>query len=308
MSDIRQIPLFPAQPMSPEDINRHTPLKATFALFHQYLVKDGKSIHTVKAFMSDLGLLAEHAGEETPIAQLTTTRLNVFLAWLEHGRGVPCSRKSYARRVTTLKVYFKWLYSVGAIAHDPAQAVVQRSGPAPLSHALNAAQIAQIIDTAQRERKGDETDFRPEMLFRLLLDTGIKKSEAMQLTPKDIDRLNPRRPFMMIRHKVKNVYKERKIDLDPEWVKVFDLYMDQYSPKEIVFNCTSRNLEYILTDLGAAAGVEVKLSFEVMRWTCAVRDYLAGMSEQEIREKLGLSEASWYETSAKIKKLAAQQN
>ena len=52
---------------------------------------------------------------------------------MEHGRGVPCSRKTYARRVTTLKVFFKWLHEIGAIPHDPARAVLQRSGPAPLA-------------------------------------------------------------------------------------------------------------------------------------------------------------------------------
>jgi len=307
MTDIRQMPLFATQPLSPEDINRHTALKDTFNLFTLHLALEGKSQHTVKAFASDMQLLADYTDGATQIGRYTTTNLNQFLDWLEHGRGVPCSRKSYARRVTTLKVYFKWLHTIGAIIHDPAKAVLQRSGPAPLSYALTRNEIARVLDAAQRVKKGEEIDFRPEMLFRLLLDTGIKKGEAMTLTPKDIDLLNPRHPFVMIKHKVKNQYKERKIDLEPDWITLLDLYLDQYDRRDMIFNCTSRNLEYILTDLGEAAGIDAKLSFEVMRWTCAVRDYRNGVDEQSIREKLGLSEASWYETSAKIKKLAESQ-
>ena len=45
----------------------------------------------------------------------------------------------------------------------------------------------------------------------------------------------------------------------------------------------------------------------MLRWTCAVRDYRAGVDPNTIREKLGLSEISWYETFAKIKRLADEQ-
>lgn len=306
MSDIRQMSLFPTQPLTPDEINRHTALTDTLKLFRAYLQREGKSEHTVKAFESDLELLAQHSGAQTQIGHFTTTTLNAFLHWLEHGRGVPCSRKSYARRVTTLKVYFKWLHGIGALAHDPAKAVLQRSGPAPLAEILTPDEIEAILDFAPGMKKGDEVDFRPEFIFRLLLETGIKKSETMRLTEADFDRSNPRRPFLMVRHKVRNVYKERKVALEPDLLKLLDVYVGQYTPKETLFDCTSRNLEYILTDMGAGAGIATKLSFEMLRWTCAVRDYVQGMDEQLLREKLGLSEASWHETGQKIRKLAVR--
>ncbi|NJO53105.1 MAG: hypothetical protein HC840_31080 [Leptolyngbyaceae cyanobacterium RM2_2_4] len=58
-------------------------------------------------------LAGSYLDESRGIGELTTTDLNGFLYWLENGRGVPCSRKSYARRVTTLKVYFRWLNGLG---------------------------------------------------------------------------------------------------------------------------------------------------------------------------------------------------
>src|SRR5262245_49373803 len=109
MADVRQLPLFPTQPGSVNDLNRHTALRDTLTLFQQHLIHEGKSEHTVRAFTADLQLLAEYTNEKTPIGRYNTDILNKFLEWLEHERGVPCSRKSYARRVTTLKVYFKWL-------------------------------------------------------------------------------------------------------------------------------------------------------------------------------------------------------
>jgi site-specific recombinase XerD len=302
MSDIRQIPLF--QPAAPEDINQHTALRDTVSLFQQYLLKEGKSDHTIKAFTSDLQLLAEHSSDETPVGRYTTTMLNDFLIWLEHGRGVPCSRKSYARRVTTLKVYFKWLHEIRAISYDPAKAVLQRSGPAPLSEVLSPQQVADAVDFARTMRKGEVTDTRPEVLLRLLVDTGIKKSETVRLSPADIDRSNPEHPILTIKHKsARDVYKERRIELDPDWLSSLDQYLLQYKLEDTIFDCTSRNLEYILTDIGEGAEIPAKLSFEMLRWTCAVRDYRAGVDPDAIRDKLGLSDISWYETHNKIKRL-----
>jgi len=312
MSDLRQMPLFTANPQSPDDINKHTPFVSTLELFLKHLQKEGKSEHTLKAFRSDLLLVGEHLDNNVPVGNFTTTMLNDFLKWLENGRGVPCSRKSYARRVTTLKVYFKWIHSIGAIIHDPAKAILQRSGPAPLSDVLSEDQILACIDFTQRLRKNDIQDYRPEMLFRLLVDTGIKKSETMRLTPASIDRTNPNRPLLVVRNKVRNVFKERRIELDKDWVKLFDLYRQQYPPKKAdkpeIITCTSRNLEYILTDLGEGAGIPFKLSFEVLRWTSAVRDHQMGVEDDIIREKLGLSKISWHETGQKIRKLSEKLN
>jgi integrase/recombinase XerD len=309
MTDVHQLPLFPAQSISVKDLNPHTALRDTIALFQQHLLYEGKSEHTVKAFTSDLQLLAEFTSDKTPIGRYTTDKLNRFLDWLENGRGVPCSRKSYARRVTTLKVYFKWLTENQALAHDPAKPVLQRSGPAPLQATLLPEEVEQAIVYARsmkRIARGvEELDKRPETIFRLILDTGIKKNETMELTPASFDRRDPRHPMLVIKHKkARDIYKERKIELDPEWMKLLDAYLAQYKPGERIINCTARNLEYILTDIGIGAGIPQKISFEMLRWTCAVRDYREGIEPELIREKMGLSPISWHETFAKVKRLA----
>ena len=302
----KQLSLFPNQPKAQDEINKQTSLGATFDLFAEYLRKEGKSEHTIKAFLGDMRLLAEFSDPITPISQFLTSGLNEYLDWMENKRGVSCSRKTYARRVTTLKVYFKWLKQIEAILYDPAAAILQRSGPAPLSEVLSEEQVRDCLSASMTMKKGNSQDYRPELLFRLLLQTGLKKAETGRLKREDIDRINPQYPIAIIKHKARNVYKERRIELDSEFLKLLDLYYQQYALKETVFNCTTRNLEYILTEVGQRAEVPFKLSFEVMRWTSAVRDYRNDMDEDRIREKLGLSKTSWYETSDKIKRISAR--
>ncbi|RMG89592.1 MAG: hypothetical protein D6706_21030, partial [Chloroflexi bacterium] len=77
---------------------------------------------------------------------------------------------------------------------------------------------------------------------------------------------------------------------------------------DTLFTCTARNLEYILHDVGEAAGLKKGLlSFENLRWAAALRDWRSGMEPDEIRQKLGLSKITWRETKAKLEKLAKLQ-
>ncbi len=303
----RQLPLFPNMPAKPEDISVHTSLKHTLAVFQTHLLNEGKTQHTLKAFTSDLHLLAEFSGDERAIGEYSTEMLEQFLNWLEHGRGVPCSRKSYARRVTTLKVYFKWLFTINAIPHDPALPILQRSGQAPLSEILGDEELSALLAYTYTLRLGEKPDARPEMLLRLISETGIKKAEAERLVPSDMVRLGKDTAVMVIKHaSAKDIYKERRIDLSAKFLDVYDEYLQQYRPQTSLFTCTPRNLEYILADIAVGAGLDKKPSFEMLRWTCAVRDYLNGVDPDAIREKLGLSKISWVETFAKIKRLAGE--
>ena len=170
---------------------------------------------------------------------------------------------------------------------------------------LSDPEIDQLVNESNRMRTGKKPDSRPYVLLRLLLETGIKKSEASRLTVHDIEQRDTDSPTILVKHKRQNVYKDRRLPVPPEWVGSLDEYLEQYEPKDDqIFDCTPRNLEYVLTDLAKAAGVETRVSFETLRWTSAVLDYRKGMDMDDLREKMGLSEISWRETSQKIIKLA----
>ncbi|MBN1201421.1 MAG: site-specific integrase [Anaerolineae bacterium] len=303
----KQLPLFPID--SEHALTRRSTLGQAIPVFQEHLRQEGRSPHTINAFTSDLGLLCELYGEDRALFEFNTTRLNRFMEWIEHGRGVPCSRKSYARRVTTLKVFFKYLKNENILSADPAEALVQRSGAAPLQPIVEDDDVDRLLAYTLSLRLGDNPDARPDLLVRLLIDTGIKKGECMALKPEHILRDDPTAPLLLIRHrKPNNVYKERKVALDPDWLVVFDEYMEQYNPPDTIFDCTARNLEYVLSDVADGAGITGKVSFEVLRWTSAVRAYQRGADLEALREKMGLSRISWRETSAKIKCLATQQD
>lgn len=303
----QQLSMF-AIPATEGEIFAGTALEHTLSLFQTHLYRDGKTQHTIYAFTADLHLLLEFAGGSVPISAISTDMLNRYLHWMEHERGIPCSRKTYARRVTTLKVFFRWLHGLGAIPADPAVAVLQRSGQAPLTNVLEAPMIDAALKASREFRTvSQEPDTRPAFLFRLLLETGIKKGEAMRLTRADFEGPESSAPMLLVRQpSTTHQYKERRIPVSRELATLMQEYAAQYHPPKTLFTCTARNLEYILAAIGEAADIPFKVSFEMMRWTSALRDYLNGAAPEAIREKLGLSPISWVETFSKIRRLAGE--
>ena len=321
MSENKQSPLISTKDLPPVADEKHpllkpeSSIKAALGLFETHMQEKGFSLNTVKAFVSDIRLLGKYLGIGQPIGDIGTKDLNDFLQWLRDGRdqGIPCGNKSYARRVTTLKVFFGWLHESGVLPNDPSTAVIQITVKTPLPTLPTEEQIEKALLETEAIRIGNDDskpDARPHLLLTLLLQTGIKKGEAMTIVPNHIDRKEPEQPMLFVRYANPRLrYKERKLYLQQAWLETLDEYLAQYEPPDTLFTCTARNLEYILRDVGDAAGLERGLlSFENLRWISALRDWKEKVEPDEIRQKLGLSKVTWRETKSKLEKLAKQED
>ncbi len=125
-----------AQPQVSAHITSQTLILPALRAWEIYLQDQGKSVYTIKAFMGDLTLLSSYLPPDRNLGGVTTKDLNNFLQWLQVGRGVACSPKSLARRVTALKAFFRWLHRNGTLVIDPAEKVLQQSVISPLPDVL----------------------------------------------------------------------------------------------------------------------------------------------------------------------------
>ncbi|MCD6553353.1 MAG: tyrosine-type recombinase/integrase [Anaerolineae bacterium] len=293
------------RPANITSLTASSPLSAAIDEFHEHMIYQGFTENTIKSFLGDLRILSGYLGADKPVGEIATKNLNDFLLYLLYYRGKPCSPKSYARRVTTLKVFFGWLAEAGVLPRDPAAAVVHRPASTPLPAILYEDQVEKLLETTRRLMQGDKPDARPHFLVRLLLSTGIKKGECMSIQLSHIDLSDPAAPALYIHYdNPKMRHKERKLKLPADLVPILQEYLDQYKPQTHLFPCTARNLEYVLRDVGRLAEIPVTVGFETLRWTAAVRDYKSGMPSETLRQKLGLSRITWNETVKKLKKLA----
>ena len=272
--------------------------------WEMFMLDQGRSPNTVKAFLSDVRLLTQYLAPDQAIGTITTDQLNRFFSWMEKERGIPCSPKTLSRRITSVKSFFRWLHKNGVLSLDPAEKVLQRSAISPLPQVLTEAEYEAVLLAADRQRREKKPDARSYTLVYLLLTTGIKKSECLGIHINHIDLDAKNGPHVFIRYaSPANRYKERKIDLEEDWITAFEEYLAQYHPVDQVFAWSPRRLEYLLEDIGSEAGLAKHLSFDMCRWTCALRDYQAGIDPDKIRQKLGVSKIQWRELFIKLRQL-----
>jgi integrase/recombinase XerD len=294
------------QTMAPSGLDANSSLRTAMGAFEVHMQQQGFAENTIKAFLSDLNILTQFIGVGTAIGVISTQDLNRFTHWLVHERGVPCSPKSLARRVTTLKVFFGWLMETEVLPSDPAAPVVHKPVMTPLPTILSDAEVERVLGVTQALRQAEKPDARPHLLVTLLLHTAIKKGECMNIVMNHFDFSDPALPVLWIRYaNPRRRHKERKLRLPVWWPTVLAEYRAQYQPQDSLFSCTARNLEYVLASVAQEAELPHGLSFEMLRWTCAVRDHRAGMSADKLRQKLGISKITWREVGTKIKRLAS---
>jgi integrase/recombinase XerD len=285
-------------------INSFTSIPAAMKFWQIYLADQEKSEHTIKAFLGDLGLLTKFLPPDIAIGDITTSDLNRFIEWLENGRGksISCSPKSLSRRITTLKSFFRWLFMHGRIGTDPAEKIIQHTVISPLPEVLTSAELGLVLEASNQIRYSEKPDTRPIALLMLLLETGIKKSECLNIKRSHIE--TNRESYLFVRYADgRDRNKERKIPLSEEFIEIYQEYLYQYDPDERVFPWSPRRLEYILEDISTAAGINKHLSFSMCRWNCSLTDWKIGVEKDAIRQKLGISKIQWREIKMKLQQL-----
>ena len=319
----QQLPLFPLEettdrsataPPPDLELSPTSSLDQAIGAFKRYMEDRGFTDNTRQAFRLDMELLSDYLGPGKPLGKIGTAILNAFLKWMEHSRGVPCSPKTLERRITTLKVFFGWLTEEGVIPRDVAAPLIHQPVSVPLPETLDSEDVAALLRVTGALRRGmtpgkanaetAKPDARPHVLATLILHTGIKKSECTGIHINHLDLANPDEPAVWIRYKnARRRHKERRIVLPTFWPKVLEEYLSQYPTSQSLFPWTGRNLEYVLTGVAEQAGIP-RLTFEMLRWTCALNDYVAGIESDALRRKMGLSEISWYEVEHRLELLS----
>ena len=294
--------------MSPDSTHAHITsqslLTPSIKAWRFYLVDQGNSIHTVKAFTHDLELMANFLPPDRPLGALATTDINNYLDWMQNSRGIPCSPKTLSRRITSVKAFFRWLHKNGVLSSDPAEKVLQKTVLSPLPVILTLEEVDKVLVVADQYRRAAKPDPRFYALFALLISTGIKKGECLALSPNHVDLETPTGPLLFIRYtSPQHRYKERKISIPDQWVDAYLEYKAQNQLSERLFPWSPRRLEYLLEDLSMETGLDKHISFDMCRWTCATLDWRTDMERDKIRQKLGISKVQWREVSMKLARL-----
>jgi len=159
--------------MPPSRIPASHPMTDLIAAFLTDLANADRSVHTQRAYATELRrLTAFHAGSITTI---TPTILRIFFA--QHSHLKPASR---ARMHAALTRFFRWAEQHDLIPTNPMTRIESVRVETPLPRPRPRAEVEAVLAVIPA------SNGRDHLLFRLLLELGLRVREVLTLAVEDL--------------------------------------------------------------------------------------------------------------------------
>ena len=265
------------------------------------LYAKGHSKTTCYVYNSDLGIWADwliEAGKDWLTAKYPD--VEQFAAWLMRERGVKAHIVN--RRLSALSTFYKWLQRGGIVEADPVTLAEKPKRPLRIPVWLERDEQARLEATLKDRRnipinifgnnqvRMTETRRRYEMLFGLLLNSGLRISEALGLMIADVRLMEGTAKSVRV---IGKGNKERLVPLPDKFGAVFGFWLKDRNRTEAVFAkangqpVSAQAARAYLRGMLEKAGIEKKISPHKLRHTYATNLLNAGADLVDIKALLG---------------------
>jgi integrase/recombinase XerC len=172
-------------------------MHATVTAFIDHLRSErNASVHTIRCYEEDLLLfchyLDEAQGEGADPSAVDARRLRRYSAWLS-GQGYASS--TIARRLASLRSFFRYQRRQGVVAADPAGGLRNPKQAQRLPRLLRVEEVIQVLDAIPT---GEPLGIRDRAMFETLYGGGLRVSELVGL---DLGDLDPDQELVRVRGK-----------------------------------------------------------------------------------------------------------
>ena len=147
--------------------------------FRLYLLAErGLAKNSVEAYIRDIIQFFEYTDKD-PV-KTETGDISRFLYSLKKSRLRP---RSIARKLSSIRVFYKFLFSEGYIDHDPSELIETPSIPVYIPVVLEVYEIEKIIDAVDTS---DPIGLRDLACIETLYGCGLRISELLSLRMEDV--------------------------------------------------------------------------------------------------------------------------
>lgn len=279
--------------------------------FLRYLeVEKNASEHTVKNYREDLDQFAAFLEKfaKDALKQVRLEDIDHFMIrrYVVGLQGHEYAKRSVARKLATLRSFFKYLIREEVIKADPMSGVSSPKLNKPLPKFLDVNEVARLIESADTV---DLSGLRDRAIMEVLYSGGIRVSELVSLESGDVDIVGE---VIKVRGKGK---KERLAPIGGKAADALTAYLKaRNSGEKAVFlnrsgtRMTARSVERMLEKYLKKAAIDKKISPHALRHTFATHMLDAGANLRVVQELLGhknLSTTQIYThvTAEKLKKV-----
>ena len=257
----------------------------------------GASPHTVAAYRRDLVHFGAFlAARRTGPREADTQAIRDYLAALARAGLSP---RTAARRLSTLRQFYRFLYAEGLRADDPAGAIDGPRRDRPLPKLLSEAEVEALLEAARARTGADGA--RLVALMEILYATGLRVSELVGLPFAAVAR-DPR--FILVRGKGG---KERIVPLSEParravaaYVPLRPRFITSARGEKFLFpsrgkrgHLTRHRFAQLLKSLAAEAGLDpARVSPHVLRHAFATHLLNHGADLRSVQQMLGHADIS----------------
>lgn len=199
------------------------------------------SKHTIIAYNNDILQFTNYLKTNFEIDEIKLVNHQMVRSWLVSLINEKMSTRSVARKLTTLKTFYRFLLKEKIVDHNPLAKVQAQKIHKRLPVFVEEANITQLLDQKGNEKnesffENDFEGFRDKLIINILYSTGIRLSELIGLKTSDTDLYSNQIKVLGKRNK------ERIIPITKELANQLEKYLE-------IKNTQGFNNEYLLVTL-----------------------------------------------------------
>ena len=145
------------------------------------------SPHTVKSYRTDLVQFLDYLDSILPAGGMPTPQditRNTIRSFMAQLRGVPMEPATVARKLASIRAFFKYLCREGVCETNPAMVVATPKTGSRLPKYLEIEDVERLLSTPDSSAP---TGLRDRAMLELLYSTGIRAAELAGLAVRDVD-------------------------------------------------------------------------------------------------------------------------
>lgn len=285
--------------------------------FLEYMrVVKGASEHTLRSYANDLGVFERFVAPESGDHAGATEATNFFFvdrkvirAFIASERDRSISKRSVARRLSSLRSFFRFCIREKILDSNPMECIDSPKLDRTVPHSLSYSQVEHFFNLPDLTTL---IGFRDRTMMELLYSSGLRVSELAGLNKADFDR---EELLLVVRGKGK---KERVIpitDNAAQWMTRYLAHPERLSlqvDEEAIFlnhrggRLTTRSIDRLFCAYLAESGFADTITPHVIRHTIATHWLEQGMDLKTIQVLLGHSSMAtttiYTEVSSDLKK------
>lgn len=267
-----------------------------FKDFYNYLLFDKNySINTISSYINDLYNFLNFFnpnGQEKDLYKLKETDIRNYIKSLKTNN---ISDRSIARKISTLKTYYKYLIITKKINNNPLEFIIIPKQKKTLPTVLSIEEILILLDIPLN----NHYDYRNKAMLELMYATGLRISELINLKLSNVD---------LELNLIKTIGKGNKERIIPigdyatEYLKEYIYnhrlkFIKKYNSEYVFLNKSGTNISRqmffkIIQNLAKQKNIKTKFSPHTLRHSFATHMLEYGADLRTIQELLGHSNIS----------------